>query len=107
MELAALTIHELQDKIRAGEVTAMHITRSVFERIDALEEKVHSYISLTKKEALAAAELADRDIKRGDIKPLTGIPVALKDIICTRGVPTTCASRMLQNYLSPYDSTVV
>ena len=84
MELAALTIHELQDKIRAGEVTAMQITRSVFERIDALEEKVHSYISLTKKEALAAAELADRDIKRGDIKPLTGIPVALKDIICTR-----------------------
>ncbi|MBP9011030.1 MAG: Asp-tRNA(Asn)/Glu-tRNA(Gln) amidotransferase subunit GatA [Smithellaceae bacterium] len=107
MELAALTIHELQDKIRAGEVTAMQITRSVFERIDALEEKVHSYISLTKKEALAAAELADRDIKRGDIKPLTGIPVALKDIICTRGVPTTCASRMLQNYLSPYDATVV
>ncbi len=107
MELAALTIHELQDKIRAGEVTAMQITRSVFERIDALEEKVHSYISLTKKEALAAAELADRDIKRGNIKPLTGIPVALKDIICTRGVPTTCASRMLQNYLSPYDATVV
>lgn len=107
MGLAALTIHELQDKIRAGETTATQITRSVFERIDALEEKVHSYISLTKKEALAAAELADRDIKRGDIKPLTGIPVALKDIICTRSVPTTCASRMLQNYLSPYDATVV
>ncbi len=107
MELAALTIHELQDKIRAGEVTAMQITRAVFERIDALEDKIHSYISLTKKEALAAAELADRDIKRGDIEPLTGIPVALKDIICIKGAPTTCASRMLQNYLSPYDATVV
>ena len=107
MDLAAFTIHELQDKIRAGEVTATQITRAVFERIDELEDKIHSYISLTKKEALAEAELADRDIKRGDIKPLTGIPVALKDIICTRGVPTTCASRMLQHYFSPYDATVV
>lgn len=107
MELHSLTIHELQDMIRAGGTTATRITEAVFQRIGAVEPKVHAYIRLMKEEALAQAALADEDIKRGDIKPLTGIGVALKDLLCTRGVPTTCGSRMLQNYISPYDATVV
>ena len=85
MELHQLTIHELQEKIKNGETSAQ-ITESVFSRIDAVEERVHSYIRLLKEEALAAAAKADEYIKKGDIKPLTGIPIALKDIVCTKGI---------------------
>ena len=84
MELNQLTIHELQGKIKNGETSAVKITESVFQRIDAVEERVHSYIRLLKEEALAAATKADELIKKGEIKPLTGIPIALKDIVCTK-----------------------
>jgi len=77
MELYSLTIHELQDLLKKGEVSAREIAESVFARVDAVEEKVHSYIRLMKDEALAQAAQADADIKKGEIKPLTGIPVAL------------------------------
>ena len=81
MELNQLTIHELQEKIKNGDVSAKQMTESVFSRIDAVEERVHSYIRLMKEEAFAAAAKADENIKKGDIKPLTGIPIALKDIV--------------------------
>jgi aspartyl-tRNA(Asn)/glutamyl-tRNA(Gln) amidotransferase subunit A len=107
MELNQLTIHELQEKIKNGNVTATQVTESVFSRIDAVEERVHSYIRLLKEDALAAAAKVDENIKKGDIKPLTGIPIALKDIVCTKGIPTTCGSRILHNFVPPYNSTVV
>lgn len=107
MELYQLTIHELQDRIRKGEVTAVQITESVFSRIDAVEDRVHSYIRLMKDEAMVQAARADEDIKKGDLKPLTGIPVALKDIVCTQGIPTTCGSHILHNFVPPYNATVV
>lgn len=107
MELNQLTIHELQEKIKNGDVSATQIAESVFARIDTVEERVHSYIRLMKDEALAAAQKADEEIKRGDIKSLTGIPIALKDILCTKGVTTTCGSRILHNFVPPYDATVV
>jgi aspartyl-tRNA(Asn)/glutamyl-tRNA(Gln) amidotransferase subunit A len=107
MELHQLTIHELQKLIQNGEVSSMQITRSVFSRIDEVEERVHSYIRLMKDEALAAAARADEDIKKGNIRPLTGIPVALKDIVCTKGIPTTCGSNILHNFVPPYNATVV
>ncbi|HRS88412.1 MAG TPA: Asp-tRNA(Asn)/Glu-tRNA(Gln) amidotransferase subunit GatA [Smithellaceae bacterium] len=107
MELYQSTIHELQDKIKEGKTTATEITCSVLQRIDAVEEKVHSYIRVLKEEALAAATDADKEIKKGNIKPLSGIPVALKDIVCTKGVPTTCGSHILHNFIPPYDATVV
>ncbi|HQK99233.1 MAG TPA: Asp-tRNA(Asn)/Glu-tRNA(Gln) amidotransferase subunit GatA [Smithellaceae bacterium] len=107
MDLYSLTIHELQDLLKKGEVSAREIAESVFARVDAVEEKVHSYIRLMKDEALAQAAQADADIKKGEIKPLTGIPVALKDIVCTKGVPTTCGSRILHNFVPPYNATVV
>jgi len=107
MELNQLTIHELQEKIKNNSVTATQITESVFSRIDAVEERVHSYIRLMKEDALAAAAKADVDIKKGNIKPLTGIPIALKDIVCTKGITTTCGSRILHNFVPPYNSTVV
>jgi len=105
--LYQLTIHELQDKLRAGETTAVDILASVNGRIDAVESRVHSYISLMKTSAQAQAEQADQEIKAGRMKALTGIPIALKDIFCTKGLTTTCGSRILHNFVPPYDATVV
>jgi aspartyl-tRNA(Asn)/glutamyl-tRNA(Gln) amidotransferase subunit A len=107
MELYQLTIHELQEKIKNGSVSATQITESVFSRIDAVEERVHSYIRLIKEEAFAAATKADENIKKGEIRSLTGIPIALKDIVCTKGIPTTCGSHILHNFVPPYNATVV
>jgi aspartyl-tRNA(Asn)/glutamyl-tRNA(Gln) amidotransferase subunit A len=107
MELNQLTIHELQEKIKSGETSAVQIAEAVFSRIDAVEERVHSFIRLMKEEAMIAAEKADDDIKKGNIKALTGIPIALKDIVCTKGIITTCGSHILCNFVPPYDATVV
>ena len=107
MKLHELTIHELQDKLRAGETTAAEINASVFSRIDAVDPNLHAYILLMREQAAAEAERADAEIRRGKIKPLTGIPIALKDICCTWGIRTTCGSRMLENFIPPYDATVV
>jgi aspartyl-tRNA(Asn)/glutamyl-tRNA(Gln) amidotransferase subunit A len=107
MELNRLTVHELQEMIKDGDISSVDIVESVFRRIDAVEDRVHSYITLLRASALEEAEKADQEIKRGNIKALTGIPVALKDLMCTRGVRTTCGSRILANYVPPYDSTVV
>jgi aspartyl-tRNA(Asn)/glutamyl-tRNA(Gln) amidotransferase subunit A len=107
MELHQLTIHELQEKLKEGKTTALKITESVFQRIDAVEERVHSYIRLMKEEALASAAKADKDFKSGNIKSLTGIPIALKDIVCTKGITTTCGSHILHNFVPPYNATVV
>ena len=75
MELNQLTIHELQDKLRSGETSAVDILQSVFKRIDAVEDKVHAYISLMKEAAFIQAEAADRDIKAGKAKPLSVFPL--------------------------------
>ena len=107
MELNQLTIHELQEKIKAGETTSTEIVQAVFRRIDAVEKDVHAYILLTREKALEGAARADEEIKAGNIKALTGIPIALKDLLCTKGVTTTCASHILHNYVPPYDATVV
>ena len=107
MELYQLTIHELQEKIRKGEVSSGQISLSVFSRIEAVEARVHSYIRLMKEEAMIQAAKADENIKKGDIKPLTGIPIALKDIVCTKGIPTTCGSHILHNFVPPYNATAV
>ncbi len=96
MELYELTIHELLDRLRAGETTSAEITASVFGRIDAVEKEVHAYITLMRETALAEAARADERIRKGEIGALTGIPIALKDICCTKGVRTTCGSRILR-----------
>lgn len=107
MELYRQTIHALQDKIRSGETTAVEILESVFGRIDAVEKDVHAYLLLTRETALEEAVRADAAIRQGDAGPLTGIPIALKDLLCTRGIATTCASRILSNFVPAYDATVV
>lgn len=107
MILSRLTIHELQSLIRTGEATSSDIVQSVFARIEEVEGRVHAYITLMKDYAFAEAARADQDIKAGKIKPLTGIPIALKDIVCTKGFLTTCGSHILYNYVPPYDAMVV
>jgi len=107
MGLNQQTIHELQEKIRTGKATSTDIVREVFERIDAVEKNVHAYITLMRDYAFEEASKADADVKEGKIRPLTGIPVALKDIVCTKGFLTTCGSHILHNYVPPYDATVV
>ncbi|MBW2631412.1 MAG: Asp-tRNA(Asn)/Glu-tRNA(Gln) amidotransferase subunit GatA [Deltaproteobacteria bacterium] len=107
MEFNQLTIHELQEKLRDGSLTSVEITESVYRRIASVEEKVHSYITLMEEVAIGQAREADRRIKEGNAGELTGIPIALKDILCTEGVRTTCGSRILENFIPPYDATVV
>jgi len=107
MELYELTIHELMEKIKAGSVSSADIVQSVFGRIDAVEERVRAYITLMRETAFEQAAAADRAIKQGDVRTLTGIPIALKDIYCTKGLRTTCGSRILHNFIPPYDATVV
>jgi len=107
MELNQLTIHELQEKLKNGETSAVKVAESVFNRINAVEEQVHSYIRLMKEEAMSAAEQSDKALQGGKAGPLSGIPVALKDIVCTKGITTTCGSHILHNFIPPYDATVV
>jgi aspartyl-tRNA(Asn)/glutamyl-tRNA(Gln) amidotransferase subunit A len=107
MGLNELTIHELQDKIKKKEVTSTEIVTDVFKRIDAVEERVRSFTTMMKEYAFEEAKKADGEIGKGNIKPLTGIPIALKDIMCTKGYRTTCGSRILHNFVPPYDGTVV
>jgi len=94
--------------LRKGDVSARQITESVLKRIDEKEQLIHAYITVTRERALEQADLADRRFARGKRVPLlNGIPIAVKDNLCTKGIPTTCGSRILENYIPPYDATAV
>jgi len=102
------TIGNLAPRLRAREVTSVELTRDVLERIHTLEARVRAYLVVTDQIALSMAEAADRRLALGEnVGPLTGIPIALKDNLCTIGVSTTCASKILQSFVPPYDATVV
>ena len=101
------TIAELAAGLKAGEFTSEELTRAYLERIKALDGKLNSYITVTEEQALEQARAADARIAAGDAGPLTGVPIAHKDIFCTDGVRTSCASKMLDNFIAPYDATVV
>jgi len=106
--LNQLTAHELHKKLKSREITSVELTESVFDRINDVDDSVKGYITLTQDIALEQAATADKIFDRGDqASSLTGIPIALKDVICTQGVLTTCGSRILGNFVSPYDATVM
>lgn len=107
MELTDLTIHEMQQQMADGTTTAVALTEAFLKRIHATDEQLNAFITVCDEEALAAAREADAQRAAGNVQPLTGIPVALKDIFVTAGVRTTCASKILGDYLPPYDGTAV
>ena len=106
MELHKLTIHELCTLLERGEVSAVEVTSSIYERIKRLEPEVAAYVLLSEEKAMEEARSWDlRGF--GDGAPvLAGVPLAVKDVICTKGVRTTCGSRILANFVPPYDATV-
>ena len=107
MRLYELTIHQAHERLRNKEITSLELTRAVLERIESVDGRVGAYLTVTADQALEQARRADALISAGNGRPLTGIPLALKDLICTRGVRTTCASRILDNFTPPYDAFVV
>ncbi|AEF94579.1 Glutamyl-tRNA(Gln) amidotransferase subunit A [Desulfotomaculum nigrificans CO-1-SRB] len=108
MDLSQLTAHELHDRLLKKEVSAAEITAAVFKRIDQVEDKVKSYLTITKESAMAKAQEVDGKIARGEqVGPLAGVPIAIKDNLCTEGIRTTCASKILYNFVPPYTATAV
>ncbi|MGB3495239.1 MAG: Asp-tRNA(Asn)/Glu-tRNA(Gln) amidotransferase subunit GatA [Elainellaceae cyanobacterium] len=101
------SIRELHEQLTSKERTAVEIAQEALDRIEALEPKLHSFLHVTAEKALEQARQVDAQIAAGDeIGMLAGIPIGIKDNLCTQGIPTTCASRILENFVPPYESTV-
>ena len=108
MKLFEQPAHVLHDMLVNKEITSLELTQSVLARIDEVEGDVQAYLTITREEALAQAKAVDEKIAKGEeIAFLEGIPGAIKDNICTKGIKTTCASKILQKFVPPYDATVM
>ncbi len=105
--LSRLTVHAAHDLLERGEVSAVELTEALLERILAVDNDVKAYLTLTPEAALDAARTADRRRAAGERLPLLGVPVAIKDVLCTAGIRTTAGSRILEQFVPPYDATVV
>ena len=107
-ELHQLTIHEAHMLLKQRKISSLDLTKSVLKRIAGMEGKVHACVTIAEDMALKEAEKVDNYIKTApEITPLAGIPALIKDVICTRGIRTTCSSKMLENFVPPYDATVI
>ena len=102
-----MTIHEAYRLLKARQMSSVELTKACLERIHQVEPKVHAFVTITEEVALKQAQKADELLANGNTNPLTGIPVLIKDNMCTQGIPTTCSSKMLENFVPPYDATVV
>ncbi len=107
MDLHELTIHEAHERLKKKEISAVELTQAVLDRIEAVEPKLDAFVTVTAEQAIDQAGRADHAIAGGQMSPLTGIPLGIKDLICTRGIPTTCSSRILENFVPPYNATVM
>jgi aspartyl-tRNA(Asn)/glutamyl-tRNA(Gln) amidotransferase subunit A len=107
LNLYELTIHQAHELLRQGEITAVELTQSCLDRILAVDNRIKAYLTLTPELALEQAREADRRRAAGEDYPLLGVPMAIKDIICTEGVVTTCGSKILEDFVPPFDATVM
>ena len=107
MDLCKLTIHQAHGLLTKGEITSVELTSAVFDRIEEVEDRVAAYITLVKERAMSDAADADEIIREGKGGPLTGIPLAIKDVLCTEGIRTTCGSKTLENFIPPFSSPIV
>jgi len=107
MQLTDQTIHQLHRRLVAREITSVVLTEAFLTRIEATNQQVNAYISICREQALADAAAADKRLDAGEIDLLTGIPLALKDIFNSEGLLTTCGSKILANFVAPYDATAV
>ena len=107
MKTHILSLTQLSKGLRAKEYSSVELVRSFLDRIDAHQPTLNAMVTILREPALAAAQAADRDLAAGRGGPLTGLPIVHKDLFCTEGVLTTCGSHMLDNFVSPYDATVV
>jgi len=108
LDLHSLTAHELSAMVKNNTVSVPELTKDLYARIAKVEDKVGAYISICEESALVSASEVQKKIEKGlTFSPLAGIPMAIKDNMCTKDVSTTCASKMLENFIPPYDSTVV
>tara|TARA_B100001123_G_C15243983_1_gene1000179 strand:- start:28 stop:1482 length:1455 start_codon:yes stop_codon:yes gene_type:complete len=102
-----ITITQAQELLQSKKLSSVQLTQAVFGRIDAVEEKVKAFAHLMRAKAMQQAQAADARISKGEEQPLLGVPIALKDLICTAGSRTTCASKILDQFVAPYNATVV
>lgn len=108
MDITELTVHELQEKLKSKELTITEINKAYIDRINQKEKDVQAFITLTTDEALETSKNIEENINKGEIKgELVGIPIGIKDNICINGIKTTCASKMLENFIAPYNATVI
>ena len=108
MSLYKKTAHELHELLQDKKISAVELAKDIFARIDEKENSIGAYLTITKDLAMDTAKIVDEKISRGEkISALEGIPCAIKDNICTQGIKTTCASKILENFIPPYDATVI
>lgn len=105
--LNKLTLSDARGKLQAGEITAVELTQAHLDYIKTLDDQIKAYITVTEEQALEMAAKADKRLQAGEKTPLLGIPMAIKDVLCTEGVQTTCASRLLEGFRPPYTGTAV
>lgn len=108
MDIVELTAIEMKENLEKKRISARDIVEAHIDRIEKVEEELNAFITISKEEALKSADRIDQKVRNGEkLGPLAGIPIGIKDNIVTKDIRTTCGSKMLENFVPPYESTVV